>query len=88
MTNRKKPEFRGSFVGQIVYSEKLVKTGRRVFVEQPDGSTAVFPVREKRGVTHWVWDGSEWIRGDRWEEMMKARRGGKKFVKPPGVRLR
>jgi hypothetical protein len=87
MTNRKKPEFRGSFIGQIIYSEKLVRTGKSFFKEDKEGNTMRFPIREKRGITHWVWNGEDWIRGDIWEADM-ARRRKKGFKKPPGMLLK
>src|SRR5687768_14828714 len=56
----KRPEFKGTVVGQVVGRNVRVPTGKR-FPAMINGQKVWLPVIETRYHHYWVWDGTEWL---------------------------
>lgn len=68
MPDLPKPEYTGSFDGQVRTLSVKVPTGKRFPWHAPSGKTVWLPVVESRVVVQWTWDHDrrEWVDDDTW----------------------
>jgi hypothetical protein len=72
---QKKPAFKGSFIGQAITSQERVDTGKFRYIPMPPEIAARYyregkeppeklkvSVVETQTITHWLWDGRDWVR--------------------------
>ena len=72
---QKKPAVKGSFVGQAITSQERVDTGKFRYIPMPPEIAARYyregkeppeklkvAVVETQTITHWLWDGRDWVR--------------------------
>jgi hypothetical protein len=55
------PTFRGVVFAQTVCTDELRPTGKFLPFTKSDGSRGWMPIKERRTIHHWTWDGSAWL---------------------------
>lgn len=71
-----KPQYDGSFEGQVIVALVKFPTGKRFPLTMPDGKEIWMQVKEQREVVEWAWTGTEWVDGDIWRQMRSGRKIG------------
>lgn len=61
-----KPNFPGKVRGQVISSEKFVRTSGFLYVEK-DEETIAIPIKKKQIFIYWVWDGNVWLSKSEWD---------------------
>lgn len=55
------PDFKGTVFGQTLCTDELRPTGKFLPFTKSDGSRGWMPIKERRTIHHWIWDGAEWL---------------------------
>jgi hypothetical protein len=66
-----KPTEPGTVFGQVRCNDQRVPTGKRFPYTASDGKTIWIAIKETRTIFHWVWDGTDWLTNEAFDEKYK-----------------